>query len=252
MATWWLTSGTTSGTAAMVSILISLASHVAMDTSCNAFRGFPGVPGIPGSHGADGKDGPKGMKGDPGESGLGVKGLKGELGEMGPPGRSGLPGDPGQAGPEGPPGKPGFKGSPSSVVSTTGTSYFSYKRNTGQPPSKHAAMHFDGQIVPGLNQSLEGDSLTDGEFTCTIQGMYFFTYHVSAKNLICLYIKKGEETMMSFCDSSAGFLVTSGSVVMELMSGDKVALQLAEYNSIINKEERADNTLTGILLFPTA
>ncbi|XP_010862000.1 complement C1q subcomponent subunit C [Esox lucius] len=248
MATWWLTSRI----AAMVSILISLPSHVAMDTSCNAFRGYPGVPGVPGRHGADGKDGPKGERGDPGESGWGGMGLKGEQGEVGPPGRSGLQGDPGRPGPQGPPGKPGLKGSPSSVVGSTVTSYFSYKRNTVQPPSKNAAMRFDGPILSGLNQSLEGNSLRDGVFTCSIPGMYFFTYHVSAKNMICLNIKKGEETMLGFCDSSPGFLVTSGSIVMELLEGDQVALYLTDYNNIITKEERADNTFTGLLLFPTS
>ncbi|KAK6305836.1 hypothetical protein J4Q44_G00246160 [Coregonus suidteri] len=232
------------------SILTSLATFVAMEPSCNAHLGYPGLPGIPGAHGANGKDGLKGGKGDPGESVWGGKGLKGEPGESGPPGRSGLQGDPGQLGPKGPAGLPGEKGSPSGVNSAV-TSFFSYKRNTIQPPPKNTPMRFDGPIVSGLNPSLQGVSLSEGVFKCSIPGMYFFTYHVSAKSLVCLSLKKGTETKVEFCDSSSGFLVTSGSVVLELKEGEEVSLQPTENNAVITKDDRADNTFTGLLLFPT-
>ncbi|KAL0994999.1 hypothetical protein UPYG_G00130460 [Umbra pygmaea] len=248
MATCWLKWGIS--TMVMASILVSLAPPVAMDTSCKAMSGYPGVPGIPGSHGADGKEGAKGEKGEPGESGWGVKVLKGEPGEAGPPGRSGLPGDPGRVGPQGPPGLTGERGS-GSFISTNVSSYFSYKRNTFQPPTKNAAMHFDGHIMPDLERGQQGDSFDDGVFRCSIRGMYFFTYHVSAKNQVCLNLKKGTETKLGFCDSSSGFLVTSGSVVMELKVGDEVSLHPTESNSVITKDELADNTFTGLLLFRT-
>uniref|UniRef100_A0A673ZXW7 Complement component 1, q subcomponent, B chain n=1 Tax=Salmo trutta TaxID=8032 RepID=A0A673ZXW7_SALTR len=232
------------------SILASLVTSVAMEPSCNANLGYPGLPGIPGAHGANGKDGPKGEKGDPGESGLGWKRLKGEPGESGPPGRSGLQGNPGQLGPIGPAGPPGEKGSPSGVDSSL-TSFFSYKRSTIQLPSKNLPMRFDGPIISGLDPSMEGVSLKDGLFKCTIRGVYFFTYHLSAKNLVCLSLKKGTETKVGFCDSSSGFLVTSGSVVLDLIEGDVVSLQPTDNNAIITKDERADNTFTGFLILPT-
>ncbi|XP_029626285.1 complement C1q subcomponent subunit B [Salmo trutta] len=248
MATWWLRWGTAVVTVG--SILASLVTSVAMEPSCNANLGYPGLPGIPGAHGANGKDGPKGEKGDPGESGLGWKRLKGEPGESGPPGRSGLQGNPGQLGPIGPAGPPGEKGSPSGVDSSL-TSFFSYKRSTIQLPSKNLPMRFDGPIISGLDPSMEGVSLKDGLFKCTIRGVYFFTYHLSAKNLVCLSLKKGTETKVGFCDSSSGFLVTSGSVVLDLIEGDVVSLQPTDNNAIITKDERADNTFTGFLILPT-
>ncbi|CDQ88710.1 unnamed protein product [Oncorhynchus mykiss] len=55
---------------------------------------------------------------------------------------------------------------------------------------------------------------------------------------------------VGFCDSSSGFLVTSGSVVLDLLEGDVVSLQPTDNNAIITKDERADNTFTGFLILP--
>uniref|UniRef100_A0A8K9V6Q7 C1q domain-containing protein n=1 Tax=Oncorhynchus mykiss TaxID=8022 RepID=A0A8K9V6Q7_ONCMY len=244
---------------------LALPDLVTMETCTSAGTpGLHGFPGLPGRDGRDGETGEKGVpgvvsgpgqipeggqKGEPGESGLRGKGLKGEPGESGPPGRSGLQGNPGRLGPKGPPGPPGEKGSPSGVDSSL-TSFFSCKRNTIQQPPKNLPIRFDGPILSGLDPSLEGVSLKDGLFKCTISGVYFFTYHLSAKSLICVNLKKGTETKVGFCDSSSGFLVTSGSVVLDLLEGDVVSLQPTDNNAIITKDERADNTFTGFLILP--
>nr|XP_029544822.1 complement C1q subcomponent subunit A-like [Oncorhynchus nerka] len=57
---------------------------------------------------------------------------------------------------------------------------------------------------------------------------------------------------VGFCDSSSGFLVTSGSVVLDLLEGDVVSLQPTDNNAIITKDERADNTFTGFLILPNS
>lgn len=40
------------------------------------------------------------------------------------------------------------------------------------------------EILPDLDQRFKGKPLTNGTFTCDIKGVYFFTYHISAKNRV--------------------------------------------------------------------
>ncbi|KAG7251444.1 hypothetical protein CRUP_034589, partial [Coryphaenoides rupestris] len=101
-----------------------------------------------------------------------------------------------------------------------------------------------------LAVALSGDALDNGVFQCRVKGVYFFAYHVSAKDLVCLKLMKGTETVLSMCDSSSSHLVTAGSVVLDLAVGDQVSLQPTQHNRIITNLW-ADNTFTGLLLFPT-
>ncbi|XP_056130914.1 complement C1q subcomponent subunit B-like [Lampris incognitus] len=243
MAFLWLTWGSA------VVVLLVHVTPVIMESACDAYRGHPGVPGIPGTHGANGNNGPKGQKGDAGESGRPVKGSKGESGPKGPPGRPGLKGEMGIPGLTGALGPPGIKGAPSSVI-VEQKSFFSYKRTDIQQPAKNRAITFDTAVLPDLDSNLAGDQLTNGIFHCSTKGVYFFTYHISAKTLVCLQLMKGTEAQISFCDTSESFLVTSGSVLLELNVGDQVSLQASE-TGLIALHNYADNIFTGFLLFPT-
>lgn len=62
---------------------------------------------------------------------------------------------------------------------------------------------------------------------------------------------KGGDTHMMLCDSTDGFLVTSGSAVLELESGDQISLEPTKFNSIVVSYENTRNTFTGFLIFPT-
>lgn len=39
-------------------------------------------------------------------------------------------------------------------------------------------------ILPTEDQQLQGERLTNGTFTCVIRGVYFFSYHISAKRAV--------------------------------------------------------------------
>ncbi|XP_071401556.1 complement C1q subcomponent subunit B-like [Centroberyx affinis] len=244
MAPCWL-----SCSAAAVLLLVHL-SPVLTQSSCDAFRGHPGTPGIPGTHGPNGNNGPKGEKGDPGETGGGNRGQKGPPGLPGPPGRSGLKGDAGGAGPPGPRGPPGERGR-SVGGANQQKSFFSYKRLSAALPENDTPMAFNREIQSDLEADFAGDPLPDGVFTCNVKGVYFFTYHISAKSQVCLRLVKEAVSEISFCDSSEGFLVTAGSAVLELEAGQTVSLQTTRYNSIVANHDSASHTFTGFLLFPT-
>lgn len=221
---------------------------------CPAFTqscGTPGIPGIPGTHGPNGVDGLKGEKGDPGEAGQPVRGKKGEPGLRGPPGRPGLKGDVGLPGPPGNPGRPGEKGQPFNP-SNAQKSYFSYKRVLLYAPEVDTDIEFNRPIQPDLDRQFQGELLTNGSFTSVIKGIYFFSYHVSVRSKVCLKLVKGSDSLITLCDSSEGFLVTSGSAVIELEVGDTVSLQATVAGHALTSQASTSHTFTGFLIFPTA
>ncbi|CAN9512615.1 unnamed protein product [Ophioblennius macclurei] len=224
-----------------------VAPAPAASQSC---RGAPGIPGIPGTHGPDGRDGPKGQKGDPGESDLPNRGQRGAPGLQGPPGRPGLKGDEGLPGPRGYSGPQGQKGQPVNAGSHQ-RRFFSYKRVISQSLASDTDIEFNREIRPDLDPQFQGEPLTNGTFMCATKGVYFFSYHMSAKSRLCLKLMKSGQSNLLMCDSSDGFLVTSGSAVLELEVGDSVSLQTHKYNSIVSSSSTS-HTFTGFLLFPTA
>ncbi|CAL8337532.1 unnamed protein product [Lota lota] len=231
-------------------VLTMLVQPAELQSSCEMYSNYHGVPGIPGPNGPHGADGPKGEKGDPGDGPVQVLGRKGEPGDPGPTGRTGSKGEPGPnglRGLQGPKGESGIR----SHRTNKQSSFFSYKRGTLQQPQRDRPITFNSDVLPDLDTSLKGDNLTNGVFQCKIKGVYFFTYHVSAKDLVCLKLVKGTVAKVTLCDSSSSHLVTSGSVVLDLAVGDKVSLQPTQHNKMITSFQVADNTFTGMLLFPT-
>ncbi|XP_078103758.1 complement C1q subcomponent subunit B [Sander vitreus] len=241
MAPQWLSCST-----AVFLLLVHITAVITQ--SCG---GNPGIPGIPGTHGPNGLDGLKGEMGDPGEAGQPIRGRKGSPGLLGPPGRPGLKGDAGLTGPPGNPGPPGEKGRPFNP-SNQQSSIFSYKRVISQAPELDVPMIFNREILTESDEQLEGQQLPNGTFTCAIRGVYFFSYHVSAKSRVCLKLVKNSVSHISMCDMSEGFLVTSGSAVLALEAGDTVSLQATTYNSIVTSQSSTSHTFTGFLIFPSA
>ncbi|XP_008297998.1 complement C1q subcomponent subunit B-like [Stegastes partitus] len=243
MASQWLICST--------SVLLLLVHVCPVVTQMSCSGGVPGIPGIPGVHGPNGKDGPRGEKGDPGEAAEPIRGKKGSPGLRGPPGRPGLKGDMGLPGLGGYPGRPGEKGSafnPSNELKP----FFSLKRLIPQIPESDTTIDFDSEILPSLDRQLQGLSLANGTFTCVTKGVYFFSYHISAKSRVCMELKKGSDSHMVMCDFTEGFLVTSGSAVLELEVGDTVSLQATRHANIVTNYAITSHIFTGFLVFPTA
>lgn len=75
---------------------------------------------------------------------------------------------------------------------------------------------------------------------------------VDVSTQVCLKLMKGQQSPVSMCDSSEGFLITSGSVLLELEPGDTVSLVPVVHNTIVTSQSSASNIFTGFLVFPTA
>uniref|UniRef100_A0A8D3CLJ2 C1q domain-containing protein n=1 Tax=Scophthalmus maximus TaxID=52904 RepID=A0A8D3CLJ2_SCOMX len=206
-----------------------------------------GIPGIPGSHGPNGSDGAKGEKGDAGESGQPVRGQKGGAGLRGPPGRPGMKGDVGLPGANGVPGKLGEKGRPF-LSSGQVNPFFSRKRLIPQIPEVDTNIEFNRSVLPRVGE--EQSESDFGLFRALPRVARLLT--VSPRPLqVCLKLLKGADVHMTLCDISDGFLVTSGSAVLELEVGDTVALQATRYNSLTSQSSTS-HTFTGFLVFSTA
>lgn len=80
----------------------------------------------------------------------------------------------------------------------------------------------------------------------------WWDWRVDIFTQVCLKLMKNQQSPMTMCDSSEGFLITSGSALLELEPGDAVSLVPVVYNSIVTSQSSASNIFTGFLLFPTA
>lgn len=174
-----------------------------------------------------------------------MQGLKGDSGARGPPGRPGPKGDNGMDGPPGYPGRKGEKGRPFNPFIQR--DLFSLKREISVVPGIDQPMDFNRPILPGLAQE---ETLKNGSFVCKTPGVYFFSFHVSAKSRVCLKLVKHSDVQMSLCDNWEGFLVTSSSAVLPLQAGDSVSLQTTRYNNIVTSSG-SSHTFTGFLIYKT-
>ncbi|KAM3621789.1 uncharacterized protein V6R79_016029 [Siganus canaliculatus] len=231
----------------VVAFLLSLAfpQLVAMET-CPA-TGMPGIPGIPGSPGLDGRDGEKGEKGDAGSMPFPVAGpQKGQKGEAGPMGISGKRGPSGETGDPGPAGRPGPEGEPgeSGAVGEQQRAAFSVARATREYPNKVSVIRFT-TVITNLHDDY---NTTSGRFRCRVPGSYYFVYHASLDDRLCVLMKLDQTLLASFCDHRRSRRqVTSGSIVAYLSRGQELWLETKDYRGMRGMQD-GQSIFSGFLL----
>ncbi len=112
----------------------------------------------------------------------GPKGEPGRPGKVGPRGSPGEPGPPGPPGEKGEPGRPGLPGQPGPNMATGAISAATYSTvpkiafyaGLKKQHEGYEMLKFD-DVVTNLGNHYDP---TTGKFTCSIPGIYFFTYHV--------------------------------------------------------------------------
>ncbi|XP_070758635.1 complement C1q subcomponent subunit C-like [Enoplosus armatus] len=233
----------------VIGALLSLATSllVAMET-CPA-TGMPGMPGIPGLPGRDGRDGENGQKGQPGaewHGGLGPqRGEKGEPGPMGFPGKrgqSGEPGEPGDSGIAGLMGEPGDSG----TVGVQQQAAFSVSRGTNEYPDRASVIRFTN-VITNINNDY--DTVT-GRFRCRVPGTYYFVFHASLEDRLCVMMKLDQTLLTSFCDHRRGRRqVTAGSLAVYLSRDQEVWLETKDYRGMRGKPA-GYSIFSGFLLQP--
>lgn len=228
-------------------LLLATPLVVAMET-CPA-TGMPGMPGIPGLPGRDGRDGEKGQKGQPGaewRGGLGPqKGEKGEPGLMGfhgKRGQSGELGEPGAPGIVGPPGEPGEAG----TVGVQRQAAFSVARGTAVFPDRASIIRFT-KVITNINDDYNTET---GHFRCRVPGTYYFVYHASLEDRLCVLMKLDNTLLASFCDHRrTRRQVTSGGLAVYVSRDQEVWLETKDYRGMTGKPE-GHSIFSGFLLHP--
>jgi len=117
--------------------------------------------------------------------------IQGPRGEPGRPGKMGVRGAPGEPGPPGPPGPPGDRGEPGrqglpglsgpnagagaiSAVTYSSVAKIAFYAGLKKQHEGYEVLKFD-DVVTNLGNHYDPAA---GKFTCSIPGIYFFTYHV--------------------------------------------------------------------------
>ncbi|NXV00175.1 C1QA protein, partial [Cettia cetti] len=225
-----------------------LGTALLQDGVCKAPDGKNGSPGLPGR---DGRPGQKGEDGEPGRPGLSVdtRGPRGDPGEPGVPGAPGIRGPPGFPGPMGLAGAPGPAGEKGRAGDVLKHPRPAFSASRLSPPRTGTTVVFDRVIT---NQENSYNPQT-GKFTCSIPGLYYFTFQVVSSGDLCLSITKNGARVVSFCDNNShGILqVNSGSSVLSLAVGDQVSLSTdpARGSNIYSGFE-ADSVFSGFLVSP--
>lgn len=220
---------------------------VAME-SCPA-AGMPGIPGMPGLPGRDGRDGGKGEKGEPGAAWRGSsgpqKGEKGEPGELGFPGKRGQSGEPGIAGEPGvagPPGEPGEHGTAGGQEKAA----FSVARATAEYPERNSVIRFT-TVITNINDNYNTGT---GHFRCQVSGTYYFVYHASLNERLCVLLKMDNKLLTAFCDHRRGKRqVTSGSLAVYVSKDQEVWLETKDYKGMTGSI-KGYSIFSGFLMHP--
>lgn len=209
--------------------------------------GIPGMPGIPGLPGRDGREGEKGQKAEPGiarHNAIGPqKGEKGDPGLMGFPGKrgqSGEPGQPGSSGISGPPGEPGEQG----AVGIQQKAAFSVARGTNEFPDRGSIIRFTTVIT-----NMDNDYNTDtGRFRCRVAGTYYFVYHASLEDRLCVLLKLDQNLLASFCDHRHHKRqVTSGGLAVYMSRNQEAWLETKDYKGM-RGQQSGYSIFSGFLL----
>nr|CBN80645.1 Complement C1q subcomponent subunit C [Dicentrarchus labrax] len=212
-------------------------------------KGEKGEPGIPGMPGRDGRDGGKGDKGDPGTVGnvglgfqKGDKGDPGLMGFSGKRGQSGDPGEPGVPGVAGPLGEPGEAG----TIGVRQQAAFSVARGTDQYPDKASIIRFTN-VITNINNDYQTET---GRFRCRVPGTYYFVFHASLEDKLCVLMKVDQTLVTSFCDHRRGKRqTTAGSVAVYLSRNQEVWLETKDYRGMRGRPA-GYSIFSGFLLHP--
>ncbi|XP_066505955.1 complement C1q tumor necrosis factor-related protein 2 [Hoplias malabaricus] len=221
--------------------------------------GNPGQMGLPGADGQDGKDGDKGQKGERGEQGRqgnpgkpGIKGRQGVVGRAGPRGLKGVRGSAGMLGTAGLKGETGDRGETGAPggcnCGKPARSAFSVAI-TKSYPKERMPIRFDRIL---MNEGGHYNA-SNGKFTCTIPGVYFFTYDITLanKHLAIGLVHNGQYKIKTFDANTGNHDVASGSTVLRLLKRDQVWLQIfySEQNGLFFDPFWTDSMFTGFLIY---
>ncbi|NXM37395.1 C1QL3 protein, partial [Oxyruncus cristatus] len=153
--------------------------------------------------------------------------IQGPKGEAGRPGKA--KGEPGRQGLPGPPGAPGLNAAGAISAATYSTvPKIAFYAGLKRQHEGYEVLKFD-DVVTNLGNHYDP---TTGKFTCSIPGIYFFTYHVLMRGgdgtSMWADLCKNNQVRASAIaqDADQNYDYASNSVVLHLEPGDEVYIKL--------------------------
>ncbi|KAM9791802.1 complement C1q-like protein 3b isoform 1-T1 [Syngnathus typhle] len=164
----------------------------------------------------------QGPQGEPGRAGrTGPRGPMGEPGPAGPPGERGAPGPPGPSGASGPTGA-------ISAATYNTVPKIAFYAGLKKQHEGYEVLKFD-DVVTNLGNHYDPAT---GKFTCSIPGIYYFTYHVLMRGgdgtSMWADLCKNNQVRASAIaqDADQNYDYASNSVVLHLEPGDEIYIKL--------------------------
>ncbi|XP_042200239.1 complement C1q-like protein 2 [Callorhinchus milii] len=188
-----------------------------------------------------------------------LHGGRGEQGRRGRVGPRGPPGEPGAPGPRGPPGERGDAGR-HGVLGASGTGTFStsfhspriaFYAGLRKPHEGYEILKFD-DVVTNIGNHYEAST---GKFTCTVPGIYFFTYHVLMRggdgvSMWADLCKNGQVRASAIAqDADQNYDYASNTVILHLDVGDEVYVKL-DGGKVHGGNNNKYSTFSGFIIYP--
>lgn len=121
---------------------------------------------------------------------------------------------------------------------------FSVARGTNDYPNKASVIRFTN-VITNLHDDY---NTTSGRFRCRVPGTYYFVYHASLEDRLCVLMKLDQTLLASFCDHRRiRRQVTSGSIMAYLSRDQELWLETKDYRGMRGKQE-GYSIFSGFLL----
>lgn len=109
------------------------------------------------------------------------------------------------------------------------TAAFSVARGTLEYPDRASVIRFT-KVFTNLHNDYNTES---GRFRCRVPGTYYFVYHASIDNNLCVKMKLGDTVLASFCDHRRKRRqVTSGGLAVYMSRDQEVFLETTDYRGM--------------------
>lgn len=123
---------------------------------------------------------------------------------------------------------------------------FSVARGTYEYPDRASTILFT-TVITNINNDYNTGT---GHFRCRVAGTYYFAYHASLDERLCVLMKLDHRLLTSFCDHRrTKRQVTAGSLAVYLSRDQEVWLETKDYRGMAGKQD-GFSIFSGFLLHP--
>lgn len=106
---------------------------------------------------------------------------------------------------------------------------FSVARAVNTWPEKNSVVRFTS-VITNINDDF---NIETGRFRCRVPGTYYFVFHASLDERLCLSMKLDDALLMPFCDHRrTRRQVTSGGLAVYLSKDQEVWLETKDFRSM--------------------